>query len=134
MTFETINALSGWCLNTGIDDRYCKGTWAVLVPSWRTAHHIIDTSGAGEPQMMPMVEYLESMPWFPYAFGSDILTAMESLEAKLSRLGIKDQGNIDESWEAAVYEACDVLDDWYHNEQNNFKPIVPAVSWKKVVL
>jgi hypothetical protein len=108
--FERIDLLvtkHGFCLQAW-EDRYCKGVWAALGTLENEVDTVRDLSSAGDLDMIPAMDYVDSAKWMPYATGSTLIDAMAKLEAILATLPA-DQLARGTDWSRLVYEAIDNL-------------------------
>lgn len=108
--FERIDLLvtkHGFCFQAW-DDRYSKGVWAALGTLENEVDTVRDLSSAGDSDMIPAMEYIESAPWLPYATGRTLAEAMSNLEAILATLP-SDQLARGTDWSGMVFDAIDTL-------------------------
>ncbi|MEM8515210.1 hypothetical protein RCH14_004570 [Massilia sp. MP_M2] len=89
-------------------DRYSKGVWAALGTLENEVDTVRDLSSAGDGDMIPAMEYIDSAQWLPYATGRTLAEAMSKLEAILAGLPA-DQLARGTDWSGLVFEAIGVL-------------------------
>lgn len=90
------------------DDRYSRGVWAALGTLENEVDTVRDLSSAGDLDMIPAMDYVDSARWLPYATGRTLIEAMANLEVILASLPA-DQLARGTDWSGLVYEAIDDL-------------------------
>lgn len=90
--FENIDRLvtkEGYGLRAW-DDRYSKGVWVCIAPVSAQLEEIDDASDAGDLDMIPAMEFVNSVSWLPFITGNNLMDAMNKLEALLKALPEED--------------------------------------------
>ncbi len=68
------------------DDRYSKGVWVCLSPNSYDLEEVESATDAGDLDMIPATEYLQSVDWLPFVTGNSFMDALTKLEERLSKL------------------------------------------------
>lgn len=94
------------------DDRYSKGIWAGLGIIQDDVDTVSALSEAGDLDMIPAMEYINSADWLPYVTGYSVADALSQLEARLAALP-EDQMARDSLWSSLISKAIEELRNVY---------------------
>ena len=89
-------------------DRHSNRVWAALGLWENQIDTVRDLSSSADLEMIPVMDYVFSAEWLPYATGQTLKEAMEKLEARLARLP-QDQLKRGSQWADLVSGAIEAL-------------------------
>lgn len=92
------------------DDRYSKGVWVCIAPVSALLEEIEDASDAGDLDMIPAMDFVDSVSWLPFVTGNNLIDAMSKLEALLKALPEEDTKRKG-AWSYAVTEVLEHMRD-----------------------
>ena len=99
------------------DDNYSKGVRAALGTLENEVDTVRDLSSAGDCDMIPAMEYIDSARWLPYSTGRTLIEAMSNLEAVLVSLP-QEQLARGTNWSNMVFNAIDALKEAQRESKN----------------
>src|SRR5690554_5560533 len=88
------------------DDRYSRGVWACVAPISSDLEEVEGGSEAGDLDMIPAMEFVESADWLPFVTGSGVLDALTRLEDRLQALPEVEMSQVSQ-WSQAVTKALE---------------------------